>query len=341
MRPDSSSSDNARLPAGDPSGGLTGDHPASEPRAERPRRPAPLAVGLALAAGLAWAGLDSCSTNASEGGEQSGEQAGQQQGEPEPGADDRGPGIETEQPTPEPPAEPEKFGFQVVAEYPHMRTSFTQGLFFHDGHLYESTGRNGTSSMRKVDLETGVPVGDVRSLPYDEFGEGACLHQGRVYQLTWKKGKGYVYEPQSLEPLFEFRYPGEGWGLTSNGADLFMSDGSAYLRRFRVDGPNFELVGRLRVTSVNELVQNLNELEWIGGEIWANVWKDERIARIDPDTGNVVGWIDMTGLRPDPPNPRSSPENVLNGIAYDAATGRIWVTGKLWTKLYEVRQVPL
>lgn len=296
-------------------------------------------LGWILAAGGVWVGLEACSTNASEGGSGSGggstQEANASQGEATSGAQG-----EAQAEMPAGPVAPENFGFQVVAEYPHMRTSFTQGLFFHDGHLYESTGRNGTSSMRKVDMETGVPVGEVRQLPYDEFGEGACLHQGRVYQLTWKKGKGYVYDPENLEPLFEFRYPGEGWGITSNGADLYMSDGSAYLRRFRVDGPNFELVGRLRVAAGDELVVNLNELEWVGGEIWANVWKDERIARIDPETGNVVGWIDMTGLCPDPPSPRVSPENVLNGIAYDAETGRIWVTGKLWSKLYEVRQVP-
>ena len=302
---------------------------------------APWPLGLLLTAsslGLAAAG---CSTNNSDATTGSGGGGGTQKNSAAEGqttAPEPSPEASSEQPAG--PVEPENFGFQVVSEYPHMRTSFTQGLFFHDGYLYESTGRNGTSSMRKVDMTTGLPVGDVRQLPYDEFGEGACLHQGRVYQLTWKKGKGYVYDPESLETLFEFSYPGEGWGITSNGADLFMSDGSAYLRRFRVDGPNFELTGRLRVTAGDELVLNLNELEWVGGEIWANVWKDERIARIDPETGNVLGWIDMTGLRPDPPSPRVSPENVLNGIAYDAQTQRIWVTGKLWTQLYEIRQVP-
>ncbi|MHC4376610.1 MAG: glutaminyl-peptide cyclotransferase [Planctomycetota bacterium] len=312
---------------------------SSDPTTATGRR-TPWLLGLALMAGGLWLGLEGCSTNSSDAGNGSGTTSGTQEANANEGQATAEQQSEAATQAPPAPVEPENFGFQVVAEYPHMRTSFTQGLFFYNGHLYESTGRNGTSSMRKVAMEPGLPVGDVRQLPYDEFGEGACLHQGRVYQLTWKKGKGYVYDPENLEPLFEFSYPGEGWGITSNGADLYMSDGSAYLRRFRVDGPNFELAGRLRVTDGDELVLNLNELEWVGGEIWANVWKDERIARIDPETGNVVGWIDMEGLRPDPPSPRVSPENVLNGIAYDAETGRIWVTGKLWTKLYEIRQVP-
>ena len=316
----------------------------SDPATAAGRR-TPWLLGLALAASGLGLGLEGCSTNASDAGSGNGSSSGTQEANATEGDSTEGDATaeqqsEAQAEAPPGPVEPENFGFQVVAEYNHMRTSFTQGLFFHDGFLYESTGRNGTSSMRKVELEAGVPVGDVRELPYDEFGEGACLHQGRVYQLTWKKGKGYVYEPENLEPLFEFSYPGEGWGITSNGADLYMSDGSAYLRRFRVDGPNFELAGRLRVTAGDELVMNLNELEWVGGEIWANVWKDDRIARIDPETGNVLGWIDMAGLCPDPPSPSVSPENVLNGIAYDAETGRIWVTGKLWSKLYEIRQVP-
>lgn len=249
------------------------------------------------------------------------------------GSNTSGEGTEPE------PVKPDLYTFQVVAEYDHDKLAFTQGLFFHNGFLYESTGRNGTSTMRKVELETGQVLEPKVRLPFDEFGEGACLHQGRVYQITWKQGRGYVYDPETLQELYQFNYPGEGWGLTSNGADLFMSDGSAYIRRFRLDGDRFQLINRLRVTDGEERISNLNELEWVGGEIWANIWKDDRIARIDPETGDVVGWLEMTGLQPTPPSPPFNPENVLNGIAYDSDTGRIFVTGKLWPKLYEIQQV--
>jgi glutaminyl-peptide cyclotransferase len=219
----------------------------------------------------------------------------------------------------------------VVRAFTHDTSAFTQGLQFVDGVLYEGTGEVGTSSIRRVRLETGE-VQQRRDVPAPYFGEGIVVFGDALYQLTWKNGVAFVYDKQSFAPRREFRYDGEGWGLTSDGTQLFMSDGSATIRV--LDPQTF---GVLRTIAVNENgspVRNLNELEWVKGELWANVWTTDRIARIDPQSGAVVGWINLTGLLP--ASLRHGNEDVLNGIAYDAATDRIFLTGKRWARLFEI-----
>lgn len=220
---------------------------------------------------------------------------------------------------------------EVVRSYPHDPTAFTQGLLFHQGALFESTGRYGESSVRRVELETGRVT--ARSDVGDQyFAEGLTLHGGRFYQLTWREGVGFLYDA-SLTPRGTFPFTGEGWGLTSDGTSLIVSDGSNVLRF--LDPATYQETGQVQVTDGGEPVQMLNELEWIGGEVWANVWHDKRIARIDPRTGQVRGWLDLSQIIPTP-RPTDG-EAVLNGIAHDAATGRIFVTGKLWPELFEIR----
>ncbi len=223
--------------------------------------------------------------------------------------------------------------FEVVNEYPHDASAFTQGLVMVDGALYEGTGRYGSSGVRRVDLATGR-VQQETPLPRQLFGEGIAIMEGRVYQLTWKSGSGFVYTLDSLAPVGSFEYATEGWGLTHDGRHLIMSDGSAEL--FFLDPRSFERVDRIEVTDTSGPVRSLNELEVIDGEIWANVWQSDVIVRIDPRSGNVVGRIDMSGLYPERP---ASIDAVLNGIAYDAERKRVFVTGKLWSKLFEIRAV--
>lgn len=227
-----------------------------------------------------------------------------------------------------------RYSPEVVATYDHDPTAFTQGLIFHQGILYESTGLYGQSSLRKVELRSGrvlkkVPV----SASY--FAEGLAIHDGKLYQLTWQAEKGFMYRPENLEFVGEWSYEGEGWGLTSDGKHLIMSDGTDELRF--IDPRTFAVVKTLKVRLDNRAVTKINELEFVGGEIYANVWQENRIMRIDASSGNVKGIIDcdnivkLTGIVSD--------ENVLNGIAYDAAGDRLFLTGKRWAKLYEVRLV--
>jgi glutaminyl-peptide cyclotransferase len=222
--------------------------------------------------------------------------------------------------------------YEVVNVYPHDPQAFTQGLIFRDGFLYESTGQRGRSTLRKVRLETGEVV-QQRAIDPQYFGEGLAASRGRLIQLTWQAGRGFVYDPGSFEITRTFDYLGEGWGLTADDQQLIMSDGSTVLRF--LDAGTFEERRRTVVRDDRGPVVDLNELELVRGEVWANVWHRDQIARIDPVTGAVRGWIDLAGLLA--PGEVSDPEAVLNGIAYDAAGDRLFVTGKYWPKLFEIR----
>lgn len=221
--------------------------------------------------------------------------------------------------------------FRIVQSYPHDTTAFTQGLLWHDGHLIEGTGREGHSELRRLDLDSGKVLQRHR-LPRDVFGEGVALANGTLIQLSWKNGRAFVYNEKTFEKLKEWRYEGEGWGLTYDGADLIMSDGSTTLS-FR-DPETFAVKSTLPVTFNGKAVQNLNELEWIEGEIWANIWLTDYIVRINPKTGVVEKYLDCAQLLDS--GQRRGQEDVLNGIAYDAQKKRIFLTGKLWPQLFEI-----
>lgn len=224
-------------------------------------------------------------------------------------------------------------GYEVVRTLPHDPAAFTQGLVFHDGHLYEGTGRRGQSSVRKIDLTSGRVV-QRGELPPSLFGEGITILDGQIFQLTWLSGIGLVWDLATLRPLRQFRQVSEGWGLTHDGTHLIQSDGSS--RLYFLDPETLELVRDVEVREQGRPVTQINELEYIDGQVFANVWHSEDILRIDPRSGEVRGRIDMSGLLA---TPLSDPEAVLNGIAYDPATGRAWVTGKLWPRLFEIRFV--
>jgi glutamine cyclotransferase len=227
------------------------------------------------------------------------------------------------------------FGYEVVNTYPHDVNAFTQGLFIRNGILYEGTGLNGKSSLRKVDLETGKVL-EEKDLPTAYFGEGIATDGKRIIQLTWRSRKGFVYDLNTFSPLSEFSYPTEGWGIAYDGRNFIMSDGSATL--YFLDPWKFKETGRLEVYDDKGPVVRLNELEYVKGEIFANVWGEERVARIDPETGRVKAWIDLSGLLSE--SDRKNRVDVLNGIAYDEEKGKFYVTGKLWPKLFEIKIVP-
>lgn len=226
-------------------------------------------------------------------------------------------------------------GFRVVTEYPHDASAFTQGLVFTDGRLYEGTGKKGESSLRRIELKTGR-IEQIVPLDSALFGEGITVFDGKIFQLTWQNRLGIIYDQKTFESLSTFRYTGEGWGLTHDGKRLILSDGTSTIRF--LDPKSFEVVKRIKVKAGNSLIDQLNELEFRKGEILANVWHTNRIARISPDSGEVLGWIDLTGLYPE--RQRQSREDVLNGIAYDEANDRLLVTGKNWPKIYEIEIVP-
>ena len=234
-----------------------------------------------------------------------------------------------------PPSPPPEYTFKVIHAFPHDPAAFTQGLFYHNGFLYEGTGLNGRSSLRKVRLETGEVLAKM-DLPHEFFGEGIALLKNEIVQLTWQSQTGFVYNLSNFRLLRRFSYRGEGWGLTSNGIDFFMSDGSSEIRVF--DGATLREKRLLKVNDGGVPVTQLNELEFVEGEIFANVWQTDRIARISPRTGRVVGWIDLTGLLSSVYKRESGA--VLNGIAYDAAKKRLFVTGKLWPSVFEIQLVP-
>ncbi len=228
------------------------------------------------------------------------------------------------------------YSYEVVAVYPHATDAFTQGLQYRDGWLYEGTGlRGGRSSLRLVDLHSGAVVQQI-NLADEFFGEGICLVGDRVWQLTWTSRRGFIYDVGTFQPLDNFTYTTEGWGLTHDGERFIRSDGSATLTFHATEG--FTPLGTVEVTQNGAPVQRLNELEYIEGEVWANVWLTDDIVRIDPAAGEVLGRISLAGLLTPFEAARA---DVLNGIAYDADNNRIFVTGKLWPKLFEIRLVPL
>jgi glutamine cyclotransferase len=207
-------------------------------------------------------------------------------------------------------------------------------LVFEDGVLYEGTGLNGRSTLRRVELETGEVL-QIHELPAQFFGEGVTVYGNDIIQLTWQSHVGFVYDRDSFELLQEFNYSTQGWGITHDGERLIMSDGTATL--YFLDPETFEEIGRVGVYDNDGSVNRLNELEYVQGEIYANVWQTNCIARIDPQTGQVVGWIELKGLLT--PEDRGEPVDVLNGIAYDAENARLFVTGKLWPKLFEIELI--
>lgn len=225
-------------------------------------------------------------------------------------------------------------GYRVVASYPHDRDAFTQGLVYLDGHLYESTGINGKSSLREEDLATGSIV-RFHDVPHEYFAEGLTDWGNTLVQLTWETHIGFVYDRATFHLLRTFHFDGEGWGLTHDAKSLILSDGSANLKF--IDPATFKLTRTIAVRDKGKPVTQLNELELIHGEIWANVWHTDRIARIAPATGKVLGWIELNGLLGE--SERTNSEAVLNGIAYDAAHDRIFVTGKLWPRIFEIKVV--
>ena len=225
------------------------------------------------------------------------------------------------------------YGYQVIHTYPHDPSAFTQGLIFLDGVLYESTGLNNRSSLRKVQLETGKVL-QQQQVPGEYFAEGLVNWGPDLFQLTWTSKIGFVYDRTTFAVKRRFSYTGEGWGLTKDAARIILSDGSATLRF--LDPKTLQQTGSLNVSDRGRPVKDLNELEYVQGEIWANIWQTDRIARISPFTGIVGSWIDLKGLlKP----AEKSEADVLNGIAYDPATNRIFVTGKLWPKLFEIKLV--
>lgn len=239
--------------------------------------------------------------------------------------------LESPLPTP---AVAAQYGYEVIATYPHDREAFTQGLVYDDGVLFESTGLNGRSSLRRVNLQTGEVL-QRRDIDPQYFAEGLALFKDRLIQLTWQSNKGFVYDKTSFEPLREWNYPTEGWGLTHDGKQLIMSDGTSTLRFLNPE--TFAVEREITVTDQGQPVVRLNELEYVNGEVFANVWQTDLVARVDPQTGRVLGWIDLGGLLT--PVERMGTD-VLNGIAYDPAGDRLFVTGKLWPKLFEIKLVP-
>lgn len=237
---------------------------------------------------------------------------------------------------PEPTSQrPTYYTYRVVQAFPHDRGAFTQGLAFEAGFLYEGTGLNGQSSLRRVDLQTGEVV-QIEGLSAEFFGEGIAIFADRIVQLTLSSGVGFVYDRQSFSPLGQFSYSGEGWGITHDGTRLIMSDGTARLRLLETG--TFQEIGELSVNDAGQPVLWLNELEYVRGEIYANVWQTDRIARISPETGQVLGWIDLTGLVS--ADDRAGGAGVLNGIAFDVERNRLFVTGKNWPWVFEIQVVP-
>lgn len=221
---------------------------------------------------------------------------------------------------------------RIVNAYPHDPGAFTQGLIYHGGYLYESTGLHGRSSLRKVDLKTGRIL-KIRRLPRKYFGEGITLHGKRFFQITWLSKTGFIYDPATFQRMGQFSYDTEGWGITSDGIHLIMSDGTSTLRF--LDPRTFKISRRIEVRDGGKSVSGLNELEYVKGEIYANIWKTGYIARISPETGEIRGWIDLRGLYGELGG--KNEWDVLNGIAYDLEKDRLFVTGKFWPKLFEIK----
>ncbi len=228
-----------------------------------------------------------------------------------------------------------QFTYEVVEIYPHDPQAFTQGLVFDGGYLYESTGLYGKSTLRRVELSTGRVL-QQRALPNGLFGEGITIFGDELIQLTWTEHRCLVYNKSTFEILREFSYPTEGWGMTHNGTHLIMSDGTAYLHF--ISPETFQIVRQVEVRSNGTPLMRINELEYIKGEVYANIWHDRRIARIDPLNGEVKGWIDLSSLVD---YSKLDPENVLNGIAHDPENDYVYVTGKRWPQLFKICLIPI
>jgi glutamine cyclotransferase len=226
---------------------------------------------------------------------------------------------------------PDIYSYRVINMYTHDITAYTQGLLYHDGYFYESTGREGESTLRKVEIETGNVL-KIHNLESKFFGEGLVLHEGWLYQLTWTSNLGFVYDIQSFEEIKRIHYTTQGWGLASNGEKLIMSDGTNKL--YFMEPEYFTVVSSIEVYDDKSQVWQLNELEYINGEIWANIYTTDRIARIDPSTGKVLAYIDLTGILPAKDHHPELAE--LNGIAWDSDNNRIFITGKNWPRLFEI-----
>lgn len=226
------------------------------------------------------------------------------------------------------------YTYEIVNRYPHDTGAFTQGLAFDRGTLYEGTGLYGRSSLRRVELATGK-VKQIHELPAQYFGEGITVLEDVIVQLTWKSGRGFIYDRDSFKPKGDFTYATEGWGITHDGERLIMSDGTSTL--YFLDPATFSTISHIQVYDNDTPVDSLNELEYINGQVYANVWQTDYIAVIDPDSGRVTAWLDLSGLLS--PQDHSAPVDVLNGIAYDAVNDRLLVTGKLWPWLYEIRLI--
>jgi glutamine cyclotransferase len=227
------------------------------------------------------------------------------------------------------------FSYKIVNTYPHNRASFTQGLVFDKGILYESTGLNGRSAVKIVDIKTGKSLKS-HELPNKYFGEGITVVDNKIIQLTWRSKMGFLYNKETLKLIKKFSYQTQGWGITYDGKYLIMSDGSAML--YFMDPNTFKVIGTLEVYGDSGKVSALNELEYIDDEIYANIWGEEKIVRISPKTGRVTAWIDLSGLLSD--KDRELRVDVLNGIAFNSENGNLYVTGKLWPKLFEIELVP-
>jgi glutaminyl-peptide cyclotransferase len=228
------------------------------------------------------------------------------------------------------------YGFIVKNTYAHDPQAFTQGLFFRDGQLYETTGIPGRSTLRRVDLKSGKVL-QKTELPKEVFGEGSTAVGDNILGLTWQSKTGYVFDAKTFAMKAKFPYEGEGWGLASDAKNVYMSDGSASIRV--LDPATLKEVRRVQVTADGKPIDSLNELEVVDGELYANVWGTDVIARIDPASGKVTGWIDLTNLLPREKRGTSSVDAVLNGIAYDGKHRKLYVTGKLWPKLFEIELV--
>jgi glutamine cyclotransferase len=225
------------------------------------------------------------------------------------------------------------FGYEVVNNYPHDPSAFTQGLVYDNGVLYEGTGLNGQSTLRRVDIASGGVLQQT-NISREFFGEGIAIWKDRLIQLTWRSNQGFIYGKENLTRIGNFSYPTQGWGLTSDGKRLIMSDGTGTL--YFLDPVTFARVGEIRVTAIGEPVKGLNELEYINGKIYANIWPSNRIVIISPDNGFVMGVIDLQGILKKS-DIQGHKVDVLNGIAYDVKTDRLFVTGKWWPRLFEIR----
>jgi glutaminyl-peptide cyclotransferase len=229
------------------------------------------------------------------------------------------------------------YGYQVVHTYPHDTKAYTEGFFYLDGYFYEATGEIGESSIRKVEMNTGKVLQQV-DLPPPDYGEGIVAWKNRLMELTWQSHHGFIYDLKTFKRTGQFDYPGEGWALTADNRHIYMSDGTPTLRV--LDPATLKQIDKINVTANGNPVANLNELEWVKGEIYANVWLTHAIVRINPSTGKVVGVINLTGLGPKPEELSDPSNDVLNGIAYDAAHDRLFVTGKRWPLIYEIKLTP-